>query len=152
MVKRRAKDDPSDRGTAILVEDMRAQFRVFGEALEGLRDQVVSGFDQVRQRFDGVDARFDRIDRRLDGMDTRFDGVDARFDRIDRRLDGMDTRFDGVDARLERVDREIGLLKSAVLENTREIRAEVRRLDDRKVDREEIDAIIARAVGVHVPG
>ena len=131
MVKRRAKDDPSDRGTAILVEDMRAQFRVFGEALEGLRDQVVSGFDQVRQRFDGVDARFDRIDRRLDGMDTRFDGVDAR---------------------LERVDREIGLLKSAVLENTREIRAEVRRLDDRKVDREEIDAIIARAVGVHVPG
>jgi hypothetical protein len=89
----------SAREFAVVLEDVRSQFKVFGEAFLGLRDQMTAGFEQVDRRF-------------------------------------------------EQVDGEIGLLKAAVIEQSRElreIRVAVSRLEDKvdkKVDRVEVEAIV----------
>jgi hypothetical protein len=100
MATRRGK--PAKRASAgaheftVVVEEMRSQFKVFGEALQGMREQMAEGFD--------------------------------------------------------RVDRDMDLLKAAVLEHGRElgeIRRSVHRLEEKmdgKVDRDEVETIVARAV------
>ncbi len=89
------------RAFTVAVEQMQSQFKVFGEALLGLTEEVRTGFARVDARFEQVDARFDRID-------ARFEQVDARFEQVEGRLDHL--------------DREVGLVKVAVLENARDIR------------------------------
>ncbi len=69
------------RSFAVVLEDIRAQFGVFGEALQGLREQ----------------------------MEARFEAVDRRFDRTDH---------------------ELGLVKTAVLENSRQLREHASALTD----------------------
>jgi hypothetical protein len=90
---------------------MRAQFKVFGEGLAGLREVAESGFQ--------------RVDREM------AEG----FGRVDREMaEGFG-----------RVDRELTLVKSAVLENGRALK----RVEDaleKKVDRDEVEAIVGRAV------
>jgi archaellum component FlaC len=126
------------RHFSVIVEDLLSQFKVFGEALQGLRENMALRFDEIDRRFDGIDDRFERIDH-------RFDGIDDRFERIDHRFDG--------------IDQEILLLKDASLTHTRElkdvnhqlreIRTSVDRLAekvDQKVDRTEVEAIVERAL------
>jgi archaellum component FlaC len=154
------------RHFSVIVEDLLSQFKVFGEALQGLRENMAVRFDGIDHRFDGVDHRFERIDDRFDGIDhrferidDRFDGIDHRFERIDDRFDGIDDRFDGIDGRFDGIDQEILLLKDASLTHTRElkevnhqlreIRTSVDRLAekvDQKVDRTEVEAIVERAL------
>ena len=57
---------------AVVIEEIRGQFKVFGEALHGFRDSV--------------DQRFERIDQRFERIDQRFDQVDRRFDRVDQDI------------------------------------------------------------------
>jgi archaellum component FlaC len=131
------------RHFSVIVEDLLSQFKVFGEALQGLRENMAVRFDGIDHRFDGVDHRFERIDDRFDGVDhrferidgrfdgidhrferidDRFDGIDHRFERIDDRFDGIDHRFDGIDGRFDGIDQEILLLKDASLTHTRELK------------------------------
>jgi hypothetical protein len=75
-----------ERAFAVVVEQLRGDFRVFGESLGGLRQQVTDGFAAVDRRFEQVDCRFDQVER--------------RFERVEHELGEM------------RVD--LGLVKSAV--------------------------------------
>src|ERR1700729_633712 len=111
------KKEDALAGFTVVLEDIRSQFRVFGEALQGIRETM--------------DARFDAVDRRFDAVDRRFSAVDGRFSAVD-------SRFDAVDARVDRV-------KVAVLENNRELK-ELRGAVSRLVDRDEVEAIVARAL------
>jgi chromosome segregation ATPase len=136
----------------VVVEEIRSQFKVFGESLEGLREQVVTGFDRVDRRFEQVDARLDQVDGRLDQIDGRLDQIDGRLDQVDGRLDQIDGRLDQVDGRLDKVENEMVLLKEATLENGRglkDVRTAVERLTekvDRKVDRAEVQAVVEEAL------
>jgi chromosome segregation ATPase len=109
---------------AVVAEELRGQFKVFGEALQSFREHV--------------DSRLDEVDRRFEQIDRRFEQIDRRFERIDRRF--------------ERVEHEIGLLKDAALEHGRELKKhgqqleELRAAVERKVDRNEVEAIVERAV------
>ena len=117
-----------DREFTVVLEDLRSQFKVFGEAM-------ASGFA--------------RVDRRLDGMDHRLDGMNHRLDGTDHRLDGMDHRLDGMDPRFDHLDREMGLVKSAVLAHShelKEIRGAIERIERTKVDRDEVEAIAERVI------
>jgi hypothetical protein len=104
------KKEDALAGFTVVLEDIRSQFRVFGEALQGIRET----------------------------MDARFGAVDSRFDAVDRR-------FDAVEARADRTDGELALVKVAVLENNRELK-ELRGAVSRLVDRDEVGAIVARAL------
>jgi hypothetical protein len=97
MAARRKEDALA--GFTVVLEDIRSQFRLFGEALQGIRETM-----------------------------------DARFDAVDRR-------FNAVDARADRTDGELALVKVAVLENNRELKA-LRGA----VSRDEVEAIVARAL------
>jgi hypothetical protein len=122
--KKSGRSPSAARGFAVVVEEMRSQFKVFGEALQGLCERVDAGFAQV---------------------DVRFAQVDARFAQVDARFGQVDTRFG-------QVDREIGLLKTAVLENGRDIRdvrntlSRVEVALEKKVDREEVESIVERVI------
>ncbi len=123
------------RGFAVVVETMHAEFKVFGEALGGLRAQMTEGFDEMRQRFAEVDRRFEQVDR--------------RFEQVDQRFEGIDERFEGIDQRFDRVERDLGLVKVAVLEHgreLRELRSTVTDLAARKVDRDEVETIVERVL------
>jgi hypothetical protein len=130
MVSARPKKKGGEAGRSaarhfsVIVEDLLSQFKVFGEALQGLRENMAL-------RFDGIDRRFDGIDRRFGGIDRRFDGIDQEILLLK-------------DASLTHT-REL----KEVNHQLREIRTSVDRLAekvDQKVDRTEVEAIVERAL------
>jgi septal ring factor EnvC (AmiA/AmiB activator) len=65
-------DPTGNAAFTVVLEDIRAQFGVFGEALQGLREHM--------------DARFEQVDARFEQVDARFEQVDAKFAEIHREL------------------------------------------------------------------
>jgi chromosome segregation ATPase len=125
---------PDAHGFTVILEDLRAQFMVFGEALQSLREHM--------------DARFEQVDRRFEQVDRRFEQVDRRFEQVDRRFEQVDARSAGLEA-------EVGLVKLATLQNSRELAEHGRQLVelrqavldlgeklDAKVDRSEVVGIV----------
>lgn len=68
------KTETRDQYTVVL-EDLRSNFKVFGEGLSLLNNKV-----------DKMDGRLDGIDGRLDGIDDRLDGIDGRLGRVESDL------------------------------------------------------------------
>jgi methyl-accepting chemotaxis protein len=61
--KRRPPKPPrSDAAFVVVLEDLNAKFNVFGEALQGFRDEVAKQFEQVDDRFERVDRRFGQVE------------------------------------------------------------------------------------------
>ena len=126
--RRGPQSEPGARAFTVVVEKMYAEFQVFGEALAGLRAQVDEGFAEVQEGFAQVNLQFEQVDRRFEQVDRRFEQVDWRFNRIEQ-----DTE----------------LVKVAVLEHGRELKAlrvAVTDLATRKVDRDEVEGIVARVL------
>lgn len=63
--KKSDKNDTRDQFTVVL-EDLRSQFKVFGEGLLGLNEKVYKGFKRMDDKFDEVDIRFIEVNTRLD--------------------------------------------------------------------------------------
>jgi hypothetical protein len=120
-----SRSAPLAREFLVVLEDVRSQFKVFGEALQVVNEKV----DRLDRH---VTSGFERVDRE----------IATGFERVDRE---MATGF-------ERVDRELGLVKAVVLEHSRElrqIRGGMTRLEavmEKKVDRDEVEAIAQRVV------
>jgi hypothetical protein len=55
----------TERAFTVVVEQMKAQFKAFGERLDGMHEAMDARFDAVDARFEKVDARFDAVDREL---------------------------------------------------------------------------------------
>ncbi len=87
--------------------------------LEDLHRVVVQGFASLNDKIDSVE--------------TRLSG------RIDSLQDEMNDRFG-------RVDQDLALVKEAVMEHGRQLK-DVRATLDKKVDRDEVEAIVERVVG-----
>ena len=115
---------------AVVVETLRGDFKVFGEALAGQAAAIQSLRAEMRDGFASVRAEF------------HHELVDVRTDLTEVRTGLAEVRTDLADVKVE-----LGLVKSAVLEHGRELR-EIR---DRKVDRDEVEGIVqgvlARAGG-----
>ena len=130
VAKRRSRREtessaPTAQAFTVVLEDLRSQFKVFGEALTGLRQEMTGEFAAVRGE-----------------MKAEFAAVRGE----------MAAGFDAVDRRFVRVERDLGLVKTAVVEHgreLREVRGAVTRIEgalDRKVDREELEDVVARAI------
>jgi hypothetical protein len=98
---RTSKSTSEARAFVVVLEEIRAQNKAFGEGLQGLRER----------------------------MDVRFDAADRRFE--------------GIELRLGRVELDVGLVKTAVLQHSRELEG-VRMAIEKKVDRDEVEAIVER--------
>jgi archaellum component FlaC len=92
---------PTAHEFTVILEDLRAQFAVFGEALESVRDSLR---EEMRRGFERVDRRFEQVDQRFEAL-----------------------------------ERDMGLVKSAVTEQSRELAS--------KVTRDEVETMVKRAAG-----
>ncbi len=57
------------RAFVVVLEEIRAQNKVFGEGQQLLREQMLAGFAEVNQRFEQVDWRFEQVDRRFERIE-----------------------------------------------------------------------------------
>ena len=129
---------PSDgaHAFAVVVEQLRGDFKVFGEALGGLRQQVTEEIGALRQQVTGEIGTLrqqvtEEIGTLRQQMTDGFERVDREFGEVRRELGDM------------KVD--LGLVKSAVTTHTRELR-EIRGALGNKVERGEVEAIVEHAV------
>jgi hypothetical protein len=60
--KRPAKAARSDAAFVVVLEDLNAKFNVFGEALQGVRDEVQGVRDELHGFREDVDRRFGRVE------------------------------------------------------------------------------------------
>ena len=72
----RASGAPPDAPFTVILEELRSQFRVFGEALQGMREHMDQRFEQVDQRFEQVNQRFEQVDRQLVTVNERLGRVE----------------------------------------------------------------------------
>jgi len=113
---------PDDtRAFAVVVEQLRGDFKVFGEALGGLRQEFREEHGRLRQDFEGLRQEVGGLRQQM------TDG----FERVEHELGEV------------RVD--LALVKSAVTTHTRELR-EIRSALGNKVERGEVEAIVEHAV------
>ncbi len=54
---------------AVLLEDLRSQFRTFGEGLQLVNDKV------------------DKMDQKIESLDHRLGSLDHRLERVEQKLD-----------------------------------------------------------------
>jgi len=86
---------------------------------------------QFRAFGESLDGLREQMTRGFAEMNRRFAEVDGRFEQVDRRFD--------------RVEQELGQVKDAVMVHQRQLR-ELRAAVDKKVDRDEVESIVERAV------
>jgi hypothetical protein len=124
---------PNDeRAFAVVVEQLRGDFKVFGEALGGLRQHVAEELGGFREEFT------EELGGLRQQMNDGFAAVDGRFEKVDRR-------FERVEHELGEMRVDLGLVKSAATTHTRELR-EIRSALGNKVERGEVEAIVEHAV------
>jgi methyl-accepting chemotaxis protein len=112
------KSTSSDaRAFAVVLEEIRAQNKVFGEGQQLLREQMAAGFEEVNRRFEQVDDRFQQVDR----------------------------HFEHIEQDVAELRQDVGLVKIAVLEHSRGLK-EIRVGLDKKVDRDEAEEMVQRVV------
>jgi chromosome segregation ATPase len=144
-----------DAGAFVVVlESLRGDFKVFGEALADVKAEVHDVRVEVHNLRAETQAGFERVDRELAGVKHEIAGMkheiaDVKHEIADVKVELADVKVDlaGVKVDLAGVKVDLGLVKSAVLEHGRELR-EIR---DRKVGRDEVEGIVqgvlARAGG-----
>ncbi len=112
------------RAFVVVLEEIRAQNKVFGEGQQLLHEQMSAGFEEVNHRFEQVNHRFEEVN-------CRFEQVDRRFDRVEHDI--------------AEIRQDVGLVKIAVLDHSRELK-EIRVALEKKVDRDEVEGIVQRVI------
>jgi uncharacterized coiled-coil DUF342 family protein len=133
------------RAFTIVLEEIRAQNKGFGEGQELLREQMGVLREEVgglRQEVGGLRQEVGGLRQEVGGLRQEVGGLReemrAGFAEVDRRFAQVDRRFD-------RVEQDVGLVKIAVLDHARELK-EIRVALGNKVDRHELEALVARGM------
>jgi chromosome segregation ATPase len=85
-----------DSKVAVILEDLRSQFRVFGEGLQMLNEKV-----------DRVDNKVDIIDKRVDTLDYKVNALDKKVDALDKRLERHEIKNEEENRLLMQMIREL---------------------------------------------
>lgn len=113
-----------------LAKKMERGFRVFDTKFNDLAASVASGFKTAKKDTDD-----------LAGMMARYTTeIQHQFDSVNKRLDDHDQRFD-------QLDNEIKSTRAELFNGLREIKSEIKRLDERidkllKMNNEDILALV----------
>ncbi len=148
-----------ERAFAVVVEQLRGEFKVFGEALGGLRQQMTDGFERVDREIgevkrdlvevkrDLVEVKRDLVEVKRDLVEVKSDLVEVKRDLVEVKRDLVEVNRDLVEVKrdLGEVKVDLGLVKAAVTTHTRELR-EIRGALGNKVERGEVEAIVEHAV------
>jgi hypothetical protein len=128
--KKSARPRLSHHEFVVLLETLRGEFRVFGESLQIVRGQV----DGLREDVDGL---------RKDVGDFRQE-VGARFHRVEQDMGVLKQDVAVLKQDVGMLKLDVSLLKDASIETTQELKR-LRLSVDKKVDRDEVEAIVERA-------
>jgi hypothetical protein len=124
------------RAFTIVLEEIRAQNKGFGDGQELLREGqelLREGQELLRE---GQEVLREGQEVLRGQMDLLRDQMRAGFAEVDRRFEQVDRRFD-------RVEQDVGLVKIAALDHARELK-EIRAELGNKVDRHELETLVAR--------
>jgi septation ring formation regulator EzrA len=124
--KKKSEGDASDiaRGFVVVVEEMRGQFRAFGEKLTALDEKLVALDDRVTAGFAEMGVRFERVEDRVGRVEDRLGRVEHGLARVERRVGQVEER--------------VGQVEVAVLETRHDLK--------KKVDRDEVAGIVDGAL------
>lgn len=112
-------------------------------SLEDLQKEMIQGFASVNAKIDStVGAAEARLDARIDRLEAK---MDAGFARVDEQFARVDEQFARVDEQFARVDEQLAYVRQGLLDHNKEFQ-EIRSALDKKVDRDEVEAIVERAV------
>jgi chromosome segregation ATPase len=134
-----------ERAFAVVVEQLRGEFKVFGEALGGLREEVGGLRQQMTDGFARVDRELGEIRRDVGEVKQDLAEVQRDLGEVKRELGEVKRDVGEVKRELGDVKVDLGLVKSAVTTHTRELR-EIRGALGNKVERGEVEAIVDHAV------
>ena len=68
-----------DREIKVLLEDLRGEFRVFGEGLQDVRKKLHEGLQGVQKEFQNVHGRLDRMESSLSRFFTTLSNHESRI-------------------------------------------------------------------------
>jgi type I site-specific restriction endonuclease len=119
------------RAFVVVLEEIRAQNKVFGEGQQLLHEQQQTLRQEQQMLRQEMSAGFAEVHRRFQEVDLRFEAVDRRFDRVEHDI--------------AEIRQDVGLVKIAVLDHARELK-EVRVALEKKVDRDEVEGIVHRVI------
>ncbi len=111
VIKEAAKEAAKEtrHENAIILEEMRSDFRMFGENLSGLRDEVKQNSKEIRELKTEVGTLGDRVSMVEVKVDSINDKLDATFEETgnlktskadNERVDKIDLRLVGVEEQL----------------------------------------------------
>lgn len=89
--------------TAVILENISSQFKVFGEAQSLLSDKA----DNLGIKVDAIDERLENVEAKINIMDKRLENVEVKVDVINERLVRMEDDVVEIKHKLsEKVDLE----------------------------------------------
>jgi chromosome segregation ATPase len=140
------------RAFAVVVEQLRGEFKVFGEALGGLRQQMTDGFDEVRGdvaelKHDVTGLKHDVTELKHDVTELKHDVAELKHDMGEVKRDLAEVKVDLAEVKVDlaEVKVDLSLVKSAATTHSRELR-EIRSALGNKVERGEVEAIVEHVV------
>lgn len=95
--------------TAVLVEDLKDQFKFVIEKVEGMEERLILRMDE---RFAKQDERFDIIESILKEHSQMLQANEERWKQNDARLGRIESKLDKVVDKVEQHDQDIYQLKS----------------------------------------
>ena len=135
---------------AVVVEELRGQFQVFGEALHSFREHVDSRFDAVDRRFDRVEGEITLLKQVTleHGRELRKHG-----EQLDKHGEELRKHGEQLDKHGEELRKHGELLEKhgEELEKHGHQLEGLRAAVDKKVDRSEVEEIVASVVADSVP-
>jgi predicted nuclease with TOPRIM domain len=94
-----------------LQEELRAQFKVFGDQLVTLIDgqrKADECLARLETKVDRIEIRLDVLEAKVDKLENRFDALEAKVDKLENRFDVLETKVDAsasdTQARLKRIE------------------------------------------------
>lgn len=99
-----AKTDAVESSFAVVLEDLRGQFTVFGEAIQGLREHMDRRFDAVDKRFDAVDKRFELADRRFDSVERQLGLLTDAVRTHSKALQAIESKLETHEDRVRKLE------------------------------------------------
>jgi len=122
-------DSTYEERLMVLVENLGDQIKLVAEDGLMTREIMERGFERVDKRLDSIENRMDRLEIRFDNLEAKVDNLEAKVDNLEARVGFLekDTRdsHKTVIEYLSRIESELA-----------EIKAELRRLEEKKADKE----------------
>ncbi len=71
-------DEQRHAGMLVLIEGIRDDFKIYGDAISGIHNQL----DRMNTRLDSIEVRLDAIEGRLDSIEGRLDNLEGDVGQI----------------------------------------------------------------------